>query len=64
MFTLKKNDWGSIAKGAAIALGGCAVTVISEQTREVDFGSWTAPVTAFFAIGINLLRKWLPARSH
>ncbi len=64
VFTLKKNDWWKIAKGAGIALGGCAVTVLAEQTQEVDFGSWTAPITAMFAIGINLLRKWLPAGKH
>lgn len=49
----------SIAKGAAIAAVGAALTFVTTAITGVDFGTWTPVVTAGFAVLTNAVRKWM-----
>ena len=55
---LNKADMISVGKGLLIAVGGAALTYITEVIGKIDFGQWTPIVVAAAAIIINLGRKW------
>lgn len=56
---LSRADMGKIGKGALIALGGAALTILVEVIPGVDFGKYQVVVAAVSAVLVNLLRIWL-----
>lgn len=48
-----------IAKGAAIAAGGAALTYLTQVATGADFGEWTPIVVAGISVLINVARKLL-----
>lgn len=61
-YTLTQTDLKKIAMGAAVALGGAALTYLSEVVIDTDFGVYTALVVALASVAINAARKWLEGR--
>ena len=58
-FRLDKETWKKIGKGALIALGGTAGTVILEYATKVNFGAWTPLVVSGISIVINACREYV-----
>ena len=58
-FTLNKTDGKKILKGAGIALGGAILVYASQTVPEINFGAYTALVTALAGVLINAGLKFL-----
>lgn len=61
------TEWKSIARGAAIALGGAALTYVSAVVIPAMQASGNATllvIAAMASVGINILRKQWEARQH
>jgi hypothetical protein len=61
-YSLNKADLYKILKGACIALGGAILTYLASIIGEVDFGSYTAVVTAVGGVLINAGLKFLEGK--
>lgn len=48
-----------VGKGALIAGSGAALTYLTQNIGNIDFGQWTPIVVAGLGIVVNLLRKFL-----
>ncbi len=57
--SLSKGDIKKIGKGLLIALTGAALTYITEQIPNVDFGVWTPAVVAGWSVIVNAVRQLL-----
>lgn len=57
--TLSKFDVKKIGKGLLIALAGAALTYLSEQIPNVDFGASTPMVVTGFSVLANTLHRLL-----
>ena len=57
--TLNKTDWKKIGKGLLIALGGTALTYITDLVSWIEWGEWKPLVVAASSIFINFGWKWL-----
>lgn len=58
-FTLNVEDAKALGKGLLIALAGAALTYVTEQIPNVDFGQWTPLVVATWSVVVNTARKWI-----
>ena len=58
---MSKTQLKKIAKGAGIAGGGAILTYLLGELPNVDFGQYTALVTAVLSIAINAALKVLEA---
>jgi len=58
-YSLTFDDAGKIGKGLLIAIAGAALTYLTEQIPNVNFGEWTPIVVAFWSVVVNLIRKWI-----
>lgn len=60
-FSLAKDDWIKIGKGALIAAAGAALAVIAEQAIPALQGSGAAGaiMASVLAIAVNAVRKWI-----
>lgn len=60
-FSLSKDDWVSILKGAGLAgLGAAGVYVITKIQPALDLNSTTgALLGAGLAVALNVFRKWV-----
>lgn len=56
---LSKEKWMSIGKGLLIAIGGAALTYLTQLTTDIDFGELTPLVVAVLSVAINYFRKVL-----
>lgn len=59
-------DWGSIGRGAAIAIGGAALTYASTVIIPAMQGSGNATllaIAAFASVAINIARKALESKN-
>jgi hypothetical protein len=54
---LKNMEWVSLAKGAAIAGSGAALTYAGQWASGQDFGLLAPTVAAGLAIAVNFVRK-------
>ena len=52
-------DFKKLGTGLGIALLGAALTYLTEQIPNIDFGQWTPIVVAFWSVVVNTVRKWL-----
>jgi hypothetical protein len=58
-FSLSKEDWKKICKGAVIALLGAFLTYGSDVILNLDLGNYAALVTAIWSVLVNLGWKWI-----
>lgn len=58
-FSLNSEDLASVGRGLLIALVGAALTYLTEQIPNVDFGVWTPVVVAGWSSFANLVRKYI-----
>lgn len=63
-FKLDSNDLKKLGTGLLIAIGGAAITYLSEWLSGQDFGTLTPLVTAAAAVAINAWRKWVKDNSE
>lgn len=56
---LTKVEIKKIGRGLLIALAGAALTYLSEQIPNVDFGTYTPVVVSGFSVLVNTLQKLL-----
>jgi hypothetical protein len=61
-YALNKNDLWKIVKGANIALGGALLTYLASVIGEVDFGPYTAVITAVASVLINAGLKFIEGK--
>jgi hypothetical protein len=61
-YSLNGQDIDKILKGACIALGGAVLTYFLSVLPEVDFGPYTAVVSATLSIAINAGLKFLEGK--
>lgn len=61
-FRLNKADLVKIATGLGIAVGGAALTYLSEVVTDIDWGVYTPVVTALASVLVNVARKWLQSK--
>jgi len=61
-YTLNKADLKSLVIGFIIVLAGSALTFVSENVGQIDWGVWTPFVVAFAALLVNLSRKYLQGK--
>jgi hypothetical protein len=59
---LSKEDLKKIGKGLMIAVGGAILTYATETLASIDFGQFTAIVTAAAAVLINAGWKLLKGK--
>jgi len=59
VFTLAKDDWIKIFKGALIAGAGAGAVYLVQAIGALDFGLYTPAVVALASILVNALRKWM-----
>ena len=58
MFDRFKNlEWAKLAKGAAIAAAGAALTYAGQWASGQDFGLLAPTVAAALSIAVNFVRK-------
>lgn len=61
-FSLSREDWKKVGKGALIVISGAALTAAADYLQvlsdQIDFGIWEAISIAGFSTLINLIRKW------
>lgn len=62
-WSMDKEDWKKIGLGALVAIGGAALTWLSEVVGKVDFGGWTPVVVALASVLVNVGRKWITDHS-
>lgn len=56
---MTKEQWISVAKGAAVAASGVVLTYLTQSLSGADFGPlWTPVVTGGLAVLANILRKY------
>lgn len=53
------NKWKSVAKGAAIAAVGAALTYLTQWITNADLGAATPMVVALLSVLTNLVRKYI-----
>jgi uncharacterized protein YvpB len=58
-YSLNKEDLSSIGRGLGIALIGTLLTFITDLIPNVDLGTWTPIVVAFWSVVANTVRKFL-----
>jgi len=58
-YKLTKENFDKVGRGAAIAILGSGITVVSEALLKFDYGEWTPAVVALVSVLVNLARKWL-----
>lgn len=58
-YQLTVGDLKKLGIGLGIALLGAALTYLTEQLPNVDFGQWTPFVVALWSVIVNAVRKWL-----
>lgn len=58
-YTLNKQDFQKIGKGALIAVGGALATYLVQMIGQVDFGEYTPVIVAVGSILINAITKYL-----
>ena len=58
-FSISKEEWISLLKGAGIAAGGAVITYLLQKISSMDFGTATAAVVAVSSVVLNYLRKVL-----
>lgn len=58
-FSLNSADIISLGKGLLIACAGAALTYLTEQIPNVDFGQLTPVVVAAWSILANIVRKYI-----
>lgn len=58
-YTLGKEDLQKILKGLCIALAGSLLTYISSIITQIDFGTYTPLVVAFWSVISNTVVKIL-----
>ena len=56
-FDLPATDWKSILKGLGIALLGSALTYLSANLVNADFGQYTYLIVPAASLIVNILRK-------
>jgi len=56
-FTLNKEQWFKIGKGALVAAAGALATYILQAVGQLDFGTLTPLVVAGASVLANYLRK-------
>jgi len=61
-YTLNKEDIVKILTGLGIAVGGAALTYLSEAMTQIDFGTWTPAVVALWSVLVNIARKFLAGK--
>ena len=59
VFTLGREDWLKIGKGALIAGAGAGAIYLIQVVGGLDFGIYTPAVTALAGILVNAIRKWM-----
>lgn len=57
-YQLTLDDLKRLGTGLGIALLGAALTYLTEQIPNIDFGQWTPLVVAFWSVIVNTARKW------
>lgn len=57
-YQLTLDDLKKLGTGLGIALLGAALTYLTEQIPNIDFGQWTPLVVAFWSVIVNTARKW------
>lgn len=57
--SLTRVELKKIGRGLLIALAGAALTYLSEQIPNVDFGMYTPMVVSGFSVLVNTLQKLL-----
>ena len=63
-YQLTIDDLKKLGTGLGIALLGAALTYLTEQIPNIEFGQWTAIVVAFWSVVVNTVRKWLTAGEY
>lgn len=61
-YQLNKKDLKSLAIGFLIVLAGSALTFVSENVGQIDFGVYTPFVVAVAALLVNVGRKFLAGK--
>ena len=56
---LNKKDGFKLLKGLGIAIVGAVLTYGTEMLPQVDLGTWTPIVMAFWSVVVNFVRKWM-----
>lgn len=60
-FSLNAIDIWKALRGLLVILAGTALTWVSQNYLNFDYGSWTPVVTAVLSTGVELGRRWLSA---
>jgi len=58
-YSFDKETMKKIARGAAIAGGGAALTYLLQVIASTDFGDFTPVVVAVCGIALNALKEWM-----
>lgn len=58
-FALNKHELLKIGKGLLIAMGGAALTYLTDMIPNIDFGQATPIVVAAWSVVVNIARKYL-----
>jgi len=58
-YSLNREDLKRIAVGASVAIGGAALTYLSDVIPNIDWGEATPIVVAAFSVLVNMIRKWM-----
>jgi len=59
MFSLYREDWKKVGKGALIAVGGAILTYGTQILTNFDFKTYGPIITAVWSILANLGWKWI-----
>jgi hypothetical protein len=62
-YTMNKNDWQKVGKGAGIAVAGSLLAYASITVPTLDFGQSTTVLAPILMILINLGLKWYQGQS-
>lgn len=60
---MNKNDWVKVGKGLLIALGGTALTYITDIIPTIEWGEYKPIVVAISSVLINLGWKYIKGKN-
>lgn len=58
-FSFDHVDIKKILKGALVAICGAFLTYVTQIVGNIDFGTWTPLIVAFFSVIVNAANRFL-----